>query len=82
MSLVDKLASLEPKINRARCGVCMVLENVDKKEADLLNELMSVPVGSPTRITDKQLSDVLRSEGYEVSSNSVYRHRQNHMEKQ
>lgn len=79
MSLVDKLASLEPKINRARCGVCMVLETVDKKEADLLNELMSVPVGSSMRITDRQLSEALRSEGHDVSSNSVFRHRQNHM---
>jgi len=79
MSLADKLASLEPKVNRARCGVCTVLENIDKKEADLLNELMAAPISSPTRINDKQIAEVLRSEGFEISSNSVYRHRQNHM---
>lgn len=80
MSLADKLANLEPKINRARCGVCMLLEKLDDKERKLLLDIMAIPVGSPTRITDRQLSEVLRSEGYEVSSNSIYRHRQNHLE--
>lgn len=82
MSLADKLANLEPTVNRARCGVCALLETLDQKERKLLIDLMSIPVGSRTRITDRQLSEVLRSEGYEVSSNSIYRHRQNHLENQ
>lgn len=81
MSLLDKLTSLEPQINRARCAVCSLLEVLDEKEAEVLSDLIAVPVGSPTRITDRQLSDVLKSEGYVVSSNSIFRHRQNHLEK-
>lgn len=81
MSLADKLKNVEPVINKSRCGVCFVLSQLNEEDAKALMEAMAIPLDSPARITDRQISEVLKTEGHEVSSNSVYRHRQNHMER-
>ncbi len=81
MSLADKLKNVEPITNKSRCAVCFTLSQLSEADASALNDALKIPVDSPSRITDRQISEVLKSEGHDVSSNSVYRHRQNHLEK-
>lgn len=80
MSLLDRLENLEPQPNRSHCNVCTLLEHLDDKERQAVIDVMAAPINSPARITDKQLSDALKGEGYPISSTMVYRHRKNHMD--
>jgi Mg/Co/Ni transporter MgtE len=82
MSLIDKLQEVKPVKSGKGCLMCKVLESLPEEERNALNDAMSVPTDSINRITDRQLAEILRSEGYDLSLNSVYRHRQNHMDKQ
>lgn len=79
MSLLDKLENLEPQINRSKCGICTVLDALDDKEREAILKVLVEPADSLTRVTDRQLADVLASEGYRVTSTMVYRHRKNHL---
>ena len=82
MSITDKLASAVPNKAGKGCGMCSVLEQLSEEDKQAIISAMAVPVTSQQRITDKQIADILKSEGYEVSHNSVYRHRQNHLDNQ
>ena len=80
MSIADKLASAIPSRAGKGCAMCAVLEQLNDQDKQAIIDAMSVPMNNPQRITDKQISNILKSEGYEVSHNSVYRHRQNHLD--
>jgi hypothetical protein len=82
MSITDKLASAVPNKAGKGCGMCSVLEQLGNEDKEAIINTMSIPASDPQRITDRQISEILKSEGYDVSPNSVYRHRQNHMDKQ
>lgn len=82
MSIKDKLASTVPNRAGKGCGLCLVLEQLNKEDREAILGAMSTPVNDPQRITDRQISEILRSEGHDISQNSVYRHRQNHLDKQ
>jgi hypothetical protein len=81
MSIVDKLASVVPNRSGKGCGACLVLEQLKDEDREAIIAAMSVPVSDQRRITDRQIADILKSEGYDVSTNSLYRHRQNHLDK-
>ena len=81
MSITDKLASAVPSKAGKGCGMCSVLEQLSEEDKQAIISAMSAPMSDLQRITDKQISDILKSEGYDVSHNSVYRHRQNHLDK-
>ena len=80
MSITDKLASVVPNRAGKGCGMCAVLEQLSDEDKKAIIGALSVPASDQLRITDKQIADVLKSEGYDISPNSVYRHRQNHMD--
>ena len=82
MSIKDKLANTVPNRAGKGCGLCLVLEQLDKEDREAIIDAMSIPVNDPQRITDRQIADILKSEGHDISHNSVYRHRQNHLDKQ
>lgn len=82
MSIADKLASAVPSKAGKGCGMCSVLEQLDDQDRKAIVNTLSIPASDPQRITDRQISEILKSEGYDISPNSVYRHRQNHMDKQ
>ena len=82
MSITDKLASAVPTKSGKGCSMCSILEQLNDQDKEAIISAMSVPATDQLRITDKQITDVLKSEGYDISPNSVYRHRQNHMDKQ
>ena len=82
MSIADKLASAVPSKAGKGCGMCSVLEQLDDQDREAIVNTLSIPASDPQRITDRQISEILKSEGYDISLNSVYRHRNNHMDKQ
>ena len=82
MSISDKLASAVPNRAGKGCGMCSVLEQLSEEDKQAIIGAMSIPMNDLQRITDKQIANILKSEGYDVSHNSVYRHRQNHLDKQ
>lgn len=80
MSIIDKLASAIPNRAGKGCAMCSVLAQLNDQDKEAIISAMSVPVTELQRITDRQIADILQSEGYEISFNSVYRHRQNHLD--
>jgi hypothetical protein len=82
MSITDKLASAVPNKAGKGCGMCSVLMQLSEEDKQAIVSAMAVPITEQQRITDKQIAEILKSEGYDISFNSVYRHRQNHMDKQ
>ena len=82
MSITDKISSAVPNRAGKGCGMCSVLEQLSEEDKQAIVSAMAVPITDQQRITDKQIAEILKSEGYDVSFNSVYRHRQNHMDKQ
>lgn len=82
MSITDKLASAVPNKAGKGCGMCSVLMQLNEEDKQSILDALAVPVTDQFRITDKQIAEILKSEGYDISFNSVYRHRQNHLDKQ
>lgn len=81
MSITDKLASAVPNKAGKGCGMCSILAQLKDEDREAIVSAMSVPINDQQRITDRQIAEILQSEGYEISFNSVYRHRQNHLDK-
>jgi hypothetical protein len=81
MSITDKLVSAIPNRVGKICGLCSVLEQINEEDKQAIISAISIPMSELQRISDRQISDILKSEGYDVSHNSVYRHRQNHLDK-
>ena len=81
MSITDKLASAVPNRSGKGCAMCSVLAQLNDEDKEAIVSAMAVPVTEQQRITDRQIAEILQSEGYEISFNSVYRHRQNHLDK-
>lgn len=81
MSLKEKLANRPAKINNAVCQLCVVLEALDDEDRVALVGAINAPMSSPRRVSDRDIAELLREEGWDVSSNSVYRHRRNHPER-
>jgi hypothetical protein len=61
--------------------MCSILAQLKDEDREAIISAMSVPISNQQRITDRQIAEILQSEGYEISFNSVYRHRQNHLDK-
>ncbi len=82
MSITNKLASAIPSKAGKGCAMCSVLAQLTDTDKEAIISAMTVPVTEIQRITDRQIADILQSEGYDISPNSVYRHRRNHMDNQ
>ncbi len=82
MSITDKLASVAPNKSGKGCTMCSVLEQLKDEDRKAIVSVLRMPINHPQRITDRQIAEILQSEGYDISHNSVYRHRQNHMDRQ
>ena len=77
MSLSEKL---EEALNQEPTVVCKigsllkgsVLSDEDK---ETLKTILSVPEGTPKRLTNTAIGKVLREEGFDISNSAVDRHR-------
>jgi hypothetical protein len=82
MSIKDKLEEIVPTKAGKGCGMCNVLDLLGAEDKKSLIEVLSAPANGSGTVTNRQVADILSSEGYEISHHSVMRHRQNHMDKQ
>lgn len=72
MGLLEDLGNESnfPKSRRAWCSVCELIKDLDSKESEALKSRLNNKT-----ITHAALSEVLRKNGYEISSSTLGRHR-------
>lgn len=80
MSISDKIASIEIKKSGRSCAMCAILVSLNSEDREAITSAMTIPPTEVKRVTDRQIAEVLKSEGYDISHNQVFRHRQNHMD--
>lgn len=75
MGLADKLNQINPTFPGLPCGIARILDSLtDEKDKTALENIMnmrSYPIG----ISNRQIHDILMSEGYDVAFASVRLHR-------
>ena len=75
MSLAERLESA-PRTSRGMvCRVFAVLAELGPKDRDALVAALAVPVGDLNRISSREISEALKSEGFEVHSKTIETHR-------
>lgn len=75
MSLADSLKSAKPYKTSRPCAVRKVLDSVSARDAAALVAALAIGKGAPGRLSNQQLSDILKSEGHEVSMKVIEIHR-------
>lgn len=75
MSLADRISSAEPYKTAKPCAVSELLGTLAPKDRDALLAALAIGRGEPGRLSNQQLSDILKSEGYAVSMKVIEVHR-------
>jgi len=57
------------------CKMAEVIANLDSETSEYIKNLLAVPTGTPRRISDSVMSQVLRSEGFNVGRSTINDHR-------
>lgn len=72
MSLVERLANVQPKVSGLPCGISKVSEEMSEEERKALEDVL---FAEPRTVSNAQLQEILIDEGYDVSSTSIKLHR-------
>jgi hypothetical protein len=75
MSLSEKLSEVQPPAFGLPCGVSEAKRQMDAEDSQALDKVMSVGKESPQRLSNRQIQQILISEGYEVAYSSISLHR-------
>lgn len=75
MSLADRISSAEPYKTAKPCAVSELLATLAPKDREALLAALAIGRGEPGRLSNQQLSDILKSEGYAVSMKVIEVHR-------
>jgi hypothetical protein len=75
VSLADKISSAEPYKTAKPCRMGETLATLAPKDRDALLAALAIGRGEPGRLSNQQLSDILKSEGHEVSMKVIEIHR-------
>ena len=75
MSLADKISSAEPYKTAKPCSMGELLATLARKDRDALFAALAIGRGEPGRLSNQQLSDILKSEGHDVSMKVIEIHR-------
>lgn len=70
MSLKEALEKHRTVAKGPRCSLCLLIQRMDPKEADVLRSAL----GDDT-FTHAAISRALQSEGHKITANTVQRHR-------
>ena len=73
-SLRQKLEQASSAQTRS-CKMAEVLTALDGETSEYIKTLLAVPTGTPRRISDSVMSQVLRSEGFNVGRSTINDHR-------
>ena len=75
MTLAERLADA-PRATRSNiCRIAVILHQLNDDDRQALLAALRVPVGSPDRITNRAIAQLLLEEGYDVHSKTVETHR-------
>jgi len=74
MSLAEKLSATPRTDSGLPCGVAKLLSLIEGEDLEALELLMSQP-SSATTVSNRQIHDILLSEGYDVAFSSISTHR-------
>lgn len=75
MSLADSLKTAKPYKTSRPCGVSRLLRDLSKKDRDALEATLSIGKGEPGRLSSQQISDILKTEGHNISMKVIEVHR-------
>jgi hypothetical protein len=75
MSLSEKLLEVTPPSFGLPCGVSEVKNQMSEKDVEALDLVMLVGKEAPNRVSNRQIHQILISEGYNVAYSSVSLHR-------
>jgi hypothetical protein len=75
MSLSEKLLEVTPPSYGLPCGISEVKKQMSEKDLEALDSAMLIGKESPKRLSNRQIQQVLISEGYEVAYSSISLHR-------
>jgi hypothetical protein len=75
MSLSDRLSKIAPSESGLPCGVSKILKEMPEKDVKALEAVLAVDTSDSRRISNRQIHDVLLSEGYDIAYASIALHR-------
>lgn len=75
MSLAESLKQAKPYKNSKPCAVSELLTVLPVKDRDAFLAALAIKRGESGRLSNQQLSDILKSEGHEVSMKVIELHR-------
>ena len=75
MTLADSLKAARPYKTHKGCGLGRLLSVLPAKDREALVAALLIGKGQPGRLSNQQLSDILKSEGHEVSMQVIETHR-------
>ena len=77
MSLSEKLEEALNQEPKAVCKIGSLLKGsvLSIEDKETLKTILSVPEGTPKRLTNTAIGKVLRDEGFDISNSAVDRHR-------
>lgn len=75
MTLADRLASA-PRTSKSNvCRMAFIVGDLSEKDRQALQAALALPSGHPDRISNSEIAEALRQEGYNVHSKTVENHR-------
>jgi hypothetical protein len=75
VSLEKKLSEAKPLRRGAPCSMFTILAQLPARDRTALEKSLSCSRSDPTRLSNKQISEILKSEGHVISKETVQRHR-------
>lgn len=75
MSLSEKLLEVNPPSFGLPCGVSEVKRQMSETDREALDSVMLIGKESPKRLSNRQIHQILLSEGYDVAYSSISLHR-------
>lgn len=75
MSLAKKLLFIPPAEPGLPCGIAKIKKQMSKIDFETLEVVMNVVHSESKRISNRQIHEVLLSEGYDIAYSSITLHR-------
>lgn len=75
MSLSDKFSNMTPLESGLPCGIAKITKDMPEKDVKALEAVLDVGTTDSSRISNRQIHNVLLSEGYDVAYASITLHR-------
>ena len=75
MTLADRLEGLDPSRHGKPCSLGSLLARLPDGDRVALLAALSVPKDDPRRLSNRQISEALKSEGFDIHTKTVETHR-------